>query len=190
MLKGKLNTGGNHSFRNLQKDLAQATSFAPTSPFSATLQILRSVPPCSSGVTVLGAISFFEKKTQPPPPEQKSWAFGHELPAIYLFVRHFRHMVGARQFAIFTNHKHLTFAFRQKARQCSPRQFRYLVFIGQFSTDIQHVSDRNNVVADELSCIEELEVALEFEALAASQESDVKLKKFQQEDSSLQLRRI
>lgn len=99
-------------------------------------------------------------------------------------------MVEGRQCVIFTDHKPITFAFRQKANQCSPRQFRYLDFIGQFSTDIRHISGENNVVADALSRIEELEFILDFEALATSQENDDELKKLQQENSSLRFKRM
>ncbi|XP_073962036.1 uncharacterized protein [Choristoneura fumiferana] len=46
-------------------------------------------------------------------------------------------MVEARPFIIYTDHKPLTFAFTTARDKCSPRQFRYLDFISQFSTDIR-----------------------------------------------------
>ena len=99
-------------------------------------------------------------------------------------------MVEGRTFTIVTDHKPLTFAFRQKMDKCSPRQFRYLDYIGQFSTDIRHISGKDNVVADALSRIEEIETALDFEALARSQEEDEELQTYLREGSALQLRKI
>ena len=98
------------------------------------------------------ALGFLLKKKLSPA-ESKYSAFDRELLAIYLAVKHFRHMVEARNFIIYTDHKPITFAFRQKPDKCSPRQFRHLDFISQFSTDIRHVSGSNNVVAEALSRI-------------------------------------
>jgi cleavage and polyadenylation specificity factor subunit 1 len=96
-------------------------------------------------------LSFFSKKMNPA--QQKYSAYGRELLAVYEAVQHFRHMLEARHFTIFTDHKPLTFAFHQKRDNCSPRQFNHLDFIVQFTTDIRHISGQNNVVADALSRI-------------------------------------
>ena len=83
------------------------------------------------------------------------------------------------------------FAFRQKSSQCSPRQFRYLNFTRQFSTDICHIAGRDNMIADTLSRIEELEATIDFEALATSQRSDDELRKIQQHsESASRIKRI
>jgi hypothetical protein len=63
-------------------------------------------------------------------------------------------MLEARHFTIFTDHKPLTFAFKQKRDMCSPRQFQHLDFIAQFTTDIRHISGQDNVVADALALIQ------------------------------------
>lgn len=76
-------------------------------------------------------LDFFSKKLSPT--EQKYGAYDRELLAIYLSVKHFRHMIEARQFTIFTDHKPITFALKKKSSQCSPRQFRHLDFISQYS---------------------------------------------------------
>jgi hypothetical protein len=60
-------------------------------------------------------------------------------------------MVESSPFGIFTGHKPLTYAFQQRRDKCSPRKFRHLEFIGQFSTDFRHVSGQDNIVADALS---------------------------------------
>ena len=64
-------------------------------------------------------------------------------------------------------------------KYATPRQFRYLDFISQFSTDIRHVSGEENVVADALSRIEEIEPAFDLRKLAAAQKTSEELKKLQ-----------
>ncbi|KAK9885262.1 hypothetical protein WA026_010760 [Henosepilachna vigintioctopunctata] len=134
-------------------------------------------------------LSFFSKKISPA--ERKYCAYDRELLAIYLSIKHFRHMVEARKFAIYTDHKPLIFAFRHKTTQTSPRQFRYLDFISQFTTDIRHIAGSDNVAADALSRIEELHTSVDYEALAKSQQTDDELANLiEHETSSLKLRLI
>jgi cleavage and polyadenylation specificity factor subunit 1 len=47
----------------------------------------------------------------PNPAQQKYSAYDCELLAIYEAVKHFRHMLEARHFTIFTDHKPITYAF-------------------------------------------------------------------------------
>jgi cleavage and polyadenylation specificity factor subunit 1 len=65
------------------------------------------------------------------PAQQKYSAYDRELLVVYETVKHFRHMLEARHFTIFTDHKPFTFAFQQKRDNCSPRQFNHLDFIAQ-----------------------------------------------------------
>lgn len=133
-------------------------------------------------------LAFFSKKLSSA--ERKYSTYDRELLAIYLAVRHFRHMVEARHFKIFTDHKPIIYAFRTKDSQVTPRQFRYLDFIGQFTTDIRHVSGENNVVADALSRIEELDSPLNYESLAASQEADAELKSLMEKSATLRFKAV
>lgn len=55
---------------------------------------------------------------------------------------HLHRMVEPRELTIFTEHKLLIFTFHKKI---SPRQFRYLDYFGQFTTDIQHVPSCDNI---------------------------------------------
>jgi cleavage and polyadenylation specificity factor subunit 1 len=55
-------------------------------------------------------------------------------------LKHFCHMLEARHFTIFTDHKPITYAFQQKRDKFSPWQFNHLDFVSQFTTDIQHIS--------------------------------------------------
>jgi hypothetical protein len=57
-------------------------------------------------------LAFFSKKLSPA--QQKYSAYDRELLAIYEAVKHFRHMLEARHFIIFTDHKPITYAFQQK----------------------------------------------------------------------------
>jgi cleavage and polyadenylation specificity factor subunit 1 len=57
-------------------------------------------------------------------------------------------MLEARHFTIF---RPKTYTFQQKQDKCSPSQFKHLDFIAQFTTDIRHISGRDNVVADALA---------------------------------------
>ena len=64
---------------------------------------------------------------------------------------------GGRPFTIYTNHDPITYAFKKKNQQCSSRQFQYLDFISQFTTDIRHISGEDSIVADALSGIDKPE---------------------------------
>ncbi|GFW76091.1 retrovirus-related Pol polyprotein from transposon opus [Trichonephila clavipes] len=97
----------------------------------------------------LQPLAFFSRKLTS---SEKSYsAYDRELLAIYSAIRHFRYMLEARDFAVFTDHKPLTYAFRQKSDKCSPRQIRQLDFISQFTTNIVHIPGSDNITADVLS---------------------------------------
>jgi len=93
-------------------------------------------------------ISFYSQKLSKA--ESKYSAFDRELLAIYANIKHSRHFLEGRPFTIFTDHRPLTFALASSAER-TPRQTRHLSFISEFSTDIQFVSGKENVVADALS---------------------------------------
>ncbi|CAK1579241.1 unnamed protein product [Parnassius mnemosyne] len=99
-------------------------------------------------------------------------------------------MLEARHFTVYTDHKPISFAFHARKSNCSPRQYRHLDYIAQFTTDIRHISGKDNVVADTLSRIEALEAPIDLEALAKSQASDPELEKLIKEGSSLRLEKL
>ncbi|KAG7309608.1 hypothetical protein JYU34_004079 [Plutella xylostella] len=72
-------------------------------------------------------LAFFSRKLSPS--QRKYSPYDRELLAIYEAIRHFRHMVEAREFTIYTDHKPLTHAFSTPRDNCSPRQFRYLLTV-------------------------------------------------------------
>jgi len=140
-------------------------------------------------------LGFFSKKLSSA--EQKYSTLDRELLAIYLSVKHFRYFVEGRDFVVYTDHKPLTTAMAS-ANERSPRQARHLEFISQFTTNIQHVKGKNNVVADFLSRIDEPEMAsikvnLELKALVELQKDDVEIRKLvdnQSKDSKYSLKEV
>ena len=94
-------------------------------------------------------LAFFSKQLRKP--EQRYSAFDRELLALYLAIRHFRYLLEARTFTAFTDHKPLTFAMSKRSEPWSARQQRHLSYISEFTTDIQHIAGKDNVVADTLS---------------------------------------
>lgn len=133
-------------------------------------------------------LAFFSHKLSP---SQKKYSpYDRELLAIYDAIKHFRHHVEARHFTVFTDHKPICFAFHGHKEKCSPRQFRHFDFIAQFTTDIQHISGKDNVVADTLSRIEEIVQPVQLHNLAKSQSNDPELKKLLEGETSLKLVKV
>ena len=105
-------------------------------------------------------------------------------------MRHFRYYVEGRKFYIVTDHKPLIFVLFSNSNRYSPRQVHHLDFISQFTSDIRHVSGRDNPVADALSCvdiqaIDQLSPSIDFTAMAAAQASNPELHKLQTTSTSL-----
>ena len=93
-------------------------------------------------------IAFFSRKLSET--EQKYSAFDRELLAAYAAIKHFKYFLEGRCFTLYTDHKPLTSALiSQKDR--SPRQTRHLSYIAEFTTNIQHIQGKQNVVADAFS---------------------------------------
>lgn len=183
------------AFNQCKKDLSDATLLAhPDSQAELSIQT-------DASDTAMGAVlqqykdnkwqplAFFSKKLSPS--QRKYSPYDRELLAIYEAIKHFRFMVEARTFAIFTDHKPLTFAFSSSRENCSPRQFRYLDFISQFSTDIRFVAGEDNVVADTLSRVNALiSVPIDYQSLASAQETDSELQELLKTGSTLKLERV
>ncbi|GFS70305.1 retrovirus-related Pol polyprotein from transposon 17.6 [Trichonephila clavipes] len=97
--------------------------------------------------------------------------------AIYSAIRHFRYMLEARDFTVFTDHKPLTYAFRQKIDKCPPRQIRQLDFISQFTTNIVHIPGSDNIAADVLSRVSAITFPsqIDYDCIAETQQTDQEL---------------
>ena len=128
-------------------------------------------------------IAFFSRKMTPA--ETRYSTFDRELLAVYLAIRHFRHLLEGRPFHILTDHTPLTFALNSRSDRHSPRQARQLDYISQFTSTIRHVHGMDNVVADALSRIETNALLsgqppkVDFAAIAKSQATDPQIRALQ-----------
>ncbi|CAH8610157.1 unnamed protein product [Schistosoma curassoni] len=121
-------------------------------------------------------LSFFSKRLNPT--QTRYSTFGRELLAIYLAIKHFRHMIEGTIFTVYTDHKPLTKALNAKQDNYSPREIRQLEFISQFTSNIQYIKGNSNEVADALSrtMVNALiQSEIDYHKLAALQNIDVEL---------------
>jgi cleavage and polyadenylation specificity factor subunit 1 len=182
------------AFEECKAGLSRATLLAHPDPL-APLALVTDASTSAMGAVLQQRVknawqplAFFSKKLNPA--QQKYSAYDRELLAIYEAVKHFRHMLEARHFTIFTDHKPITYAFQQKRDKCSPRQFNHLDFVAQFTTDIRHISGQDNVVADALSRVESVTAPRLFDALATSQDSDDELRTILGSTTALRLDKL
>ena len=116
-----------HAFEDFRASLSHATLLAhPDS--SAPLALVTDASNSAIGAVLQQRkhdswqpLAFFSKKLSSQ--QQEYSAYDRELLAIYEAVKHFRHMLEARQFTVFTDHKPLIYAFLQESDSLSPRQF-------------------------------------------------------------------
>ncbi|GFX18785.1 hypothetical protein TNCV_3019421 [Trichonephila clavipes] len=138
----------------------------------------------------LQPLAFFSRKLTS---SEKSYsAYDRELLAIYSAIRHFRYMLEARDFTVFTDHKLLTYAFRQKSDKCSPRQIRQLDFISQFTTNIVHIPGSDNIAADVLSRVSAITFPsqIDYDCIAETQQTDQELHTLIASGTSLELKKV
>ncbi|GFX71235.1 transposon Tf2-8 polyprotein [Trichonephila clavipes] len=138
----------------------------------------------------LQPLAFFSRKLTS---SEKSYsAYDRELLAIYSAIRHFRYMLEARDFTVFTDHKPLTYAFRQKSDNCSPRQIRQLDFISQFTTNIVHIPGSDNIAADVLSRVSAITFPsqIDYDCIAETQQTDQELHTLIASGTSLELKKV
>lgn len=187
------------SFTNCKEELANATLLAHPSA-NARLCLMVDASDYAIGGVVnqfknrrWEPLAFFSKRLSPA--ETKYSTYDRELKAIYASIRHFQNILEARNFTIFTDHKPLVFAFFQRNEKASPRQLRHLDYIGQFSTDIQHISGKDNIVADTLSRVNNVSSisfssALDYKLIAQQQKVDDELKQLRKRRSGLSLVKV
>lgn len=131
-------------------------------------------------------LSFFSVKLNNA--QWKYSAFSRELLAIYLAIRHYRHILEGREFTVYTDHKPLVYALSAKANKHNPRDIRYLDYISQFTSDIQYIKGSSNTVADTLSRsgLNSIQThSLNFDALADEPEQDDTLRTVKTDTSLL-----
>lgn len=108
--------------------------------------------------------------------------FGRELTAMKLAVKYFRFFLEGREFIIFMDHKPLTHVMGSNSSSRLPHEDRYLRYISQFTTDIQHIIGINNTVADALSRIEAIS-AIDLNAITNDRVGDPELQKLRTSSS-------
>lgn len=103
--------------------------------------------------------------------------YDRELLATYQAVKYFRSSIEGRVFTIYTDHKPLIYMFHKSIESSTPRQLRHIDYISQFTTDIQHISGSQNVIADTLSRAEAISVNnnIDYQVLANLQKTDEEL---------------
>ena len=117
-------------------------------------------------------IGFFSKKLHPA--ETKYSTFDRELLAVYISVRHFRHLLEGRSFTIQTDHKPLVNALVKSGEPWSARQQRHLSAIAEYNCVMEYVPGKKNPVADALSRVEinSVHLGISYKELADAQCSD------------------
>ena len=136
-------------------------------------------------------LSFFSKALTER--ERKYSASGRELLAAYVGVKHYRYMLVARDFTLYTDHMPLIRALASPSPNHSPREARHLDYIAQYTSDVRHVRGTENIVADTLSRSISVisEAKIDFDTIASEQLNDPELQKYLETDNtSLQLRQV
>ncbi|GFW76074.1 retrovirus-related Pol polyprotein from transposon opus [Trichonephila clavipes] len=185
------------AFQRCKQALADAALLAHPSSPSAPLALHVDASDYAIGGALhqvvdseLQPLAFFSRKLTS---SEKSYsAYDRELLAIYSAIRHFRYMLEARDFTVFTDHKPLTYAFRQKSDKCSPRQIRQLDFISQFTTNIVHIPGSDNIAADVLSRVSAITFPsqIDYDCIAETQQTDQELHTLIASGTSLELKKV
>ncbi|KAJ8713199.1 hypothetical protein PYW07_013569 [Mythimna separata] len=131
-------------------------------------------------------LGYFSKKFSEA--QKKYSTYDRELLAMYMAVKHFRKTFEGRHLIIFTDHKPLTFVMtKMQSNTETPRRTRQLLLISEFTTDIRHVSGKQNIVADTLSRIETISCpsSINFEDIASAQRKDSNIEQLLQENINL-----
>ena len=95
------------------------------------------------------SMAFFSRA--PNPAQLKYSTSDRELLAVKEAIRHFRYFLEGEIFTVITDHRPLTTAIRSRNPTWSSTQHLHLAKISEMTTDLQHISRKNNVVADALS---------------------------------------
>lgn len=173
----------NDAFLKCKEMLAKATLLAHPSPNAKlALNVDASNFAIGAALHQIGKngpepLAFFSKKLCNA--LTKASTYDRELYAIYESVKHFKDLLDAREFCIYTDHKPLVTAFFQRPERANPNQQRRLSFNSEYSTDIRHVPGEQNKVADMLSRIESISTGpIDFERMALAQRTDSETQHF------------
>ncbi|KAJ8383472.1 hypothetical protein AAFF_G00220680 [Aldrovandia affinis] len=184
------------AFKDTKAALAQAAMLAHPS-HTAPIAITTDASDYAVGAVyeqwVGGAwqpLAFFSRQLSPS--ERKYSTFDRELLGLWLAIRHFRFLLEGREFTAYVDHKPLTFAMSKVAEPWSARQQRQFSFISEFTTDIQHVAGKSNLVADCLSraVVGAVQLGLDYSHMATDQASDPTVQTLKTMDTGLRLEEV
>ena len=105
-------------------------------------------------------LAFFSRKLRDP--ELKYSKFDRELLAVYLAIRHFKHILDGAYFQIRTDHRPLVHALVKSSDAWSARQQCHLSAIAEMNCSIEYVKGEANPVADALSRVDICSYILEL----------------------------
>ena len=186
-----------HSFEITKKALADATMLTHYVP-GAKLSLTSDASDMAVGAVceqlvkdVWQPLGFFSQRLKSRKEKAES-AFDKELKAAYLAVRHFRHLLEGRLFTIYTDHKPLLAAMVKISDPWSAIQIRHLTYISEYTTDLQHVEGKNNVVADALSRVEinQVHLGIDYQQMARDQQLDPELPAYKTSITGLRFRDV
>ena len=117
-------------------------------------------------------------------------AFDRELLSAYRAVKHFRHFVEGKSFTLYTDHKPLIATLSSSAERF-PRQSRHFSYIAEFTSVIQFIRGKHNVVTDALSRINSAMMPIiNYQQLAVDQVASAKTDAYRTAITSLVLQDV
>lgn len=127
-------------------------------------------------------LAFFSKAMSDT--QRRYSVYDRELLAMYTAVKHFRRLIEGCDVVIYTDHKPLAYALTRPASSSdTPRRERQLHFISQFCSRISYIKGEENIVADALSRLEEIQcpTSIDYRQLSIDQENDEELKQLKKQ---------
>lgn len=117
-------------------------------------------------------LAFFSRKLRDP--EMKYSTFDRELLAVYLAIRHFKHILDGACFRIRTDHRPLVQALVKSSDAWSARQQRHLSAIAEMNCSMEYVRGKANPVADALSRVDisSVQFGIDYCAMSKEQKTD------------------
>lgn len=119
--------------------------------------------------------------------QRKYSTYDRELTAIYMSIAYFRNMIEGRRLIVYTDHRPLTVALTKVGtNKETPRRARQLMFISEFTSEIEHISGSQNPVADALSRVETIAcpTVINFEEVSQAQEIDTQISQLLNENAT------
>jgi len=180
------------AFETTKIALASATTLTFTTP-GIPLTLTTDASSIAVGAVVEQTIrgkthplGFFSRKLRQA--EVRYSTFDRELLAVYLAVRHFKHLLEGSAFTILTDHQPLVHAFSKPGDAWSDRQQRQLSSIAEFGCSIKYTPGSMNPVADALSRVEinSINLGIDYNEVAAAQKDDPETTEYHTAITSLQ----